>query len=385
MKRCHPRGLRPAGERTSSAASNQIVRRGMMAAETLLLVFLTACSPTKEAAPDHTEELYAGFTMGTEYHVKVVFSSGIARPEPAGLAQTIQEKLNEIDGKMSTYREDSELSRFNAFAETTPFKVSSETIEVFQRAARVSEASGGAFDVTVGPLVNAWGFGPDGMPAKAPTDDELVALRARVGYRLVELDPKASTLRKTRPDVSCDLAAIAKGYGVDAVSLALDQLGCTDYMVEVGGEVRVRGRNVHGLPWQVAIEKPLAAERRVVESVVPMVDCAMATSGDYRNFYERDGERLSHTIDPRTGRPIQHRLASASIIHEECAIADAYATACMALGVEEALALAEKEKLVAVFLVHDAATGFSRVTTSRFGEFIDQINSSAGTLEENPS
>jgi len=278
----------------------------------------------------------------------------------------IQAQLDLVDERMSTYRPDSELSRFNQSTETTPFRISPETLEVFRIAQAVSEASGGAFDVTVGPLVNAWGFGPEEGRQEGPSEAELAALRERVGYRNLEIDEAALTIRKALPDIYCDLGAVAKGYAVDRVAQALDRLEIHNYMVEVGGEIRTRGSKA-GEPWRIGIEEPVTG-RRAIRKVLkmPVAGLAMATSGDYRNYIEIGGVRLSHTIDPRTSRPIAHGLASASVLHDTCAMADAYATALMVLGPEKGYTLAVEHGLAALFIIREAPDRFAEKATPAF-------------------
>ncbi|MBN2309227.1 MAG: FAD:protein FMN transferase [Candidatus Hydrogenedentes bacterium] len=308
--------------------------------------------------------------MGTTYSVKITIHPH-DWAEAQQMEAVIRARLDEVERCMSTYNSASELSQFNLLHTSEPFEVSAATAHVFAMAHQVSAASGGAFDVTVGPLVNAWGFGPEKREG-VPSDDELAALRARVGYDKIDVDEARATLRKTRPDVYCDLSAIAKGYAVDRAAEALEEHGFHDYMVEVGGEVRTAGGNRHSTPWRIGIEKPDAAGR-TVERVVPMSGQALATSGDYRNYYEVDGNRLSHTIDPRTGRPITHHLASVSVLHDECAMADAYATALMVLGPEEGFALAEKLGLAALFIVRDGPGEFLERETTAFTEYMAEF------------
>lgn len=302
--------------------------------------------------------------MGTVYNVKVVLA-----PEKQGLAPQIpallDAALQDVNDKMSTYKKDSELSRFNQSTETTPFAVSKGTAEVFAMSLQVSQESGGAFDVTVGPLVNAWGFGPPDTGDKAPSEEELTALRARVGYHNLSVDLAANTITKARADIYCDLSAIAKGYAVDKATEALEGLGIKDYMVEVGGEVRVAGLKADGSRWRIAIEMP-DPDTRTVERVLELSNIALATSGDYRNFFEKDGVRFSHTIDPSTGRPIAHKLASVSVLHEKCAMADAYATAINVLGPEKGFELAEREGLAVLMMIHDDQGGFAPKATKAF-------------------
>ena len=246
---------------------------------------------------------------------------------------------------MSNWRQDSELSRFNRSAADVDFVASSATIEVFRIARHVSERSGGAFDVTVGPLVRAWGFGPGTDPTAAPDPPqaaELEAMRAFTGWDGIEIAD--GVLRKRDARLECDLSAVAKGWGVDRVSGALAELGFADHLVELGGEVRASGTKPGDRPWRIAIERPDPASRDALE-ILDLRDVAIATSGDYRNYYERDGQRISHTIDPRRGRPVRHTLASVTVAHSSTAWADAWATALNVLGPEEGPALARAEGL----------------------------------------
>ncbi|MCC6489602.1 MAG: FAD:protein FMN transferase [Candidatus Hydrogenedentes bacterium] len=305
-----------------------------------------------------------GPTMGTTYSVKVLPREE-GEDRAAELRKVIEDVLARIDIEMSTYRPDSELSRFNNHAEMTPFPVSPELAGVFAQARKVSEASGGAFDVTVGPLVDAWGFGPEGFAVQPPSDEELAKLHERIGYQKVEIDAEANTLRKLQPDVACDLSAIAPGFAADKVLDAITALGYTNLMVDVGGEIRAEGRNDRGQPWQIAIEKPLTNER-AIERIVSLDGISLATSGDYRNYFEQDGVRMSHLIDPRTNKPIAHKLASASVLHKECALADGYATAMMVLGPEEGYEVAVRENLAVFFIIRDDAGGFVEKATPEF-------------------
>jgi thiamine biosynthesis lipoprotein len=317
----------------------------------------------------------SGPTMGTTWSVTLVLG-GRGRSDVAAARSAIAERLDGVNRLMSTWRFDSELSRLNAHASTDPFPLSRATLEVLQLARRVSDASGGAFDVSVRPLVALWGFGAGARaPGDPPGAAELAAARARVDYRLLELDPAAGVVRKRRPDLECDLSAIAKGYGVDEVTRALDDLGWTDFFVEVGGEVRVRGQRPGGGDWRVGIERPDAAGR-VVFGAVALRDRAMATSGDYRSFYDEAGVRRSHIIDPRTGRPVEHGLASVSVVHREAVLADAWATALTVLGPQEGGALAEREGIGAFFIVRTGPGAYETHATTGFPPLLE---SGAGT------
>ncbi|MCA9511567.1 MAG: FAD:protein FMN transferase [Myxococcales bacterium] len=295
-----------------------------------------------------------GAAMGTTWSVKLA-DPGLDAAAQRAAADAIAERLERVDRLMSTWKPDSELSRFNAHEGTDSFALSPETYAVLEIAQRVAEESGGAFDVTVGPLVDAWGFGSEGR-REPPAGPVLRALRERTGWRKLALGPLGRTVRKSRPDVRVDLSAVAKGYAVDLVARGLESAGRERFLLEVGGELRASGERPGGGAWRVAIEAPDApADARRVHRVVELRDVSMATSGDYRNYYERDGRRLSHTIDPRTGHPIEHRLASVSVIHPEAAWADAWATALDVLGPEEGYSLAASKGLPAYFLVRDAA------------------------------
>jgi thiamine biosynthesis lipoprotein len=313
--------------------------------------------------PDRVQ--LAGPTMGTTWSV-VLAGDGHTRNDLTSARQAIVDRLERVNGLMSTWDPDSELSRLNAHTGPGPFPVSADTMQVLALARAVSQRTGGAFDVTVGPLVAAWGFGAGArLPGQGPDAAELRELRSRVGYQMLELDEADGTVTKARPDLRCDLSAIAKGYGVDEVARGLEGLGWTDYLVEVGGEVRVRGERPEGGPWRVGIERPDQA-MRMVQGVVALRDRSMATSGDYRNFYEVEGERRSHIVDPRTGRPVTHGVASVSVVAREAVLADAWATALTVLGPDEGLALAEAEGLAAYFLVRSGPDRFEARASSTF-------------------
>jgi FAD:protein FMN transferase len=306
--------------------------------------------------PVATFQEVSGDTMGTIYHIK----AGQPLDEAA-----VHVLLTRLDKELfSTYAPDSELSRFNRATAGEDFSISSQVANVFSIALSVSEASGGAFDVTVGPLVNAWGFGPDA--AKEPPDAvQIEALSVYVGYEKLVIDVENFTLSKTHDGLYADLSAVAKGYAVDAVASYLTGQGVTDYMVEIGGEVRTAGVNAQGDAWRIGIEKPTDTGQSIQE-VVSISGQSLATSGDYRNFFLEDGKRRSHTIDPRTSRPVEHDLASVSVLHRSCAWADAYATALMVLGPEEGFRLAEDIGLAVYFIIRDPEGGFRVKATPSF-------------------
>lgn len=306
---------------------------------------------------------FRGPTMGTAYTVKIAapaLSEGARDAARAAVAAA----LDDVVARMSAYLPDSELSRFNRHDATTPFALSPDTLAVLALAQRVAADTAGAFDVTVAPVVDAWGFGPD-KAQRIVADTERAALAPRVGYRMLAIDAAAGTATKARADLRADLSGIAKGYAVDRAAVALEALGVTDFMVEAGGEVRARGRNPDGRPWQIGIEEPDATPQRA-RYVVPLAGRAMATSGDYRIYFERDGRRYSHEIDPATGQPIAHGLASVSVVAPDCAYADAMATALIVLGPERGYALAERAGLAAYFVVREAGGRLVERRTTAF-------------------
>lgn len=306
-----------------------------------LLLCLPGCGRTPETL------VVGGPTMGTTWSVRIVAVPGL--PGTADIERSLSTRLSEINAVFSTYLESSELSRFNRSEHTDWVPVSPELVDVVEAGRSIYTRSDGAFDVTVGPLVNLWGFGPDGQPELVPAAADIERLLADTGYGLVETRRQPPAMRKHRAGVYVDLSAIAKGYAVDQLAQLLDQLGASAYLVEVGGELRSRGTRADGRDWRVAVESPLAGTRQVLR-VVGLRDRSMATSGDYRNFFELDGRRYSHTIDPRTGWPVDHGLAAVNVSLDDCMSADAWATALLVLGLERGLQLAREGGLAANFL-----------------------------------
>ena len=289
--------------------------------------------------------------MGTSYRVVARCPAAL---DPAG----IDAVLSGVNASMSNWDADSEVSRFNASPVGEWMTLSPPLAEVVGAALTLSGLSDGAFDVTVGALVDMWGFGP--APVRGwPDGVAIEAARARTGFRHLEL--AGDRLRKTR-DVRIDLSALAKGYGVDAVAAAVADQGCADYLVEIGGEVRVHRQNPRGRGWRLGIEAPDGSG--AAHRILTMNEGAIATSGDYRNFFERDGKRYSHTIDPRLGTPVSHVLASATVVHGSAMWADGYATLIAVLGPEAGLAFAESRGLAAYLLVRREDRLEPRATTA---------------------
>lgn len=304
--------------------------------------------------------------MGTSYSVKAVrLPHEVATDR---LQADVDAILRQVNDRMSTYDDDSELSRFNQSRSTDWVKVSTDLLTVVDEALRVSHLSGGAFDVTVGPLVDLWGFGPGPASGEIPTEDQIQAAATKVGYQRLHVRDSPPALRKDDPDLYVDLSAIAKGYGVDQVAAYLEGVGIQSYLVEIGGELRAKGEKGPQTPWRIGIEQPTPAERRVQE-IILIRDGAVATSGDYRNFFEVGDQRFSHAIDPRTRRPVTHDLASVTVISASAMHADAMATALLVMGAEAGFQLAQRENLAAYFLV-DNGEGFSERSTSAFQKWL---------------
>jgi len=289
---------------------------------------------------------FGGMTMGSTYTVRLQGSHGDA----AELRRAVQSALDAVDARMSLYRVDSQLSRFNRAA-AGQVELPEDLALVLVAAKDVSRWSDGAFDVTVAPLVKAWGFGPGGTRSM-PAAEELAAYRRDVGWRGLVVDPAGRRATKAHAGLQADLGGIAKGYGVDRAAAVLEAGGVRNYMVEAGGEVRTGGVNAEGGAWRIGIEEPDSSVRRA-RWAVPLMGRAMATSGDYREFYEQAGARYSHEIDVVNGAPIRHNLCSVTVVAEDCMHADALATALIVLGPERGPTLAEASGVAAQFIVRD--------------------------------
>lgn len=313
----------------------------------LTLLALCAC----EATPPDIAEL-SGETMGTQFSVKLVPPPDAARA--ATLQRQIESRLDGINQLMSTYRDDSTLSRFNRSRSTDWQPVALELARLTARANAVSAATDGYYDVTVGPLIELWGFGAGGRRDTPPDAEQIAALRARVGYRHLAVREAPPALRKALPDLAVDLSSIAKGWAVDELARLLDNAGHDSYLIDIGGDIRARGDKGPGRPWRVAIERPVTgAAERLVQRLIDARDIGIATSGDYRNYFAHEGDRFSHTLDPRSGRPVRHRLASVTVFAADCTTADAWATALLALGETAGPQTAERIGIRALFIVRD--------------------------------
>ncbi|MDT8893341.1 FAD:protein FMN transferase [Halomonas sp. I1] len=310
----------------------------------LLVVLLAGCSERTLESPVTLK----GDIFGTFYQVTI--ADPLTQSEAEALEDGFLDELEAVDASMSTYRDDAELMAFNEAPIGEWQRLSAPLVHVLDIARSVGDASGGAFDVTVGDLVNLWSFGPEARPEEVPADSLIEQRLAEVGMETLELEVDDNRARRLK-DVFVDLSGVAKGYATDRVAAYLADQGVENFLVNLGGEVKVDGhRDGEAEPWRIGVEVPRNG-RPQAEHVLPLEDTSVATSGDYRNYFEVDGRRYSHTIDPRTGRPIQHRLASVTIIGSSNARADAWATAMTVLGEREGMALAQRHDLAVLMLV----------------------------------
>ncbi len=313
-----------------------------LASVILMALVCIACQPTRELQ-------LSGKTMGTTYHIKVVTGWLTSDDD---LQRQIDNRLAAINKSMSTYDPASEISRFNAITTANePFSPSTDLLEVLQVAAELHRLTDGAWDGTLDPLVNLWGFGRKGAVSIVPDDREIRRALAHVGFDRIVLDP-SGTLSKMDPGVTLDLASIAKGFGVDAIARLLGDNDFSHFLVEIGGEVYARGRRKDGNAWRVGINRPdKEATFHDVYRAVPLTDRAMATSGDYRIFIQIDNQTYAHILDPRTGRPVINGVVSATVVAANCTVADGLATALMVMGPEEGLALVNRLSSVECLIV----------------------------------
>jgi FAD:protein FMN transferase len=311
------------------------------AALLLCLGLLAACS-----RPPQLQTL-EGRTMGTYWQVRLA-ASATATPLPV-LRAEIEAVLEAVNAEMSTYREDSVITLFNRAEAGEAVELPEGFARVLGAALALAQQTGGAFDPTVGPLVNLWGFGPDGNRMAPPSADAIAEARARVGWQRLGFD--RAQRRLTQPGgLYLDLSAIAKGDGVDRVIELLQRHGVQSAMVDIGGDLRTLGQRPDGSPWRIGVERPVPGTREVQTVVALPRPQAVATSGSYRNFFEHGARAFSHTIDPRTGEPVQHSLVSVTVLADTCLEADAWATALSVLGPEEGLDFA-RERGLAVLLI----------------------------------
>lgn len=328
-----------------------------------VVLSLSACT----SEPGLQEYVFSGGVMGTTYRVKVLVDVPLSESEQAHLSKEIAGELNLVDQLMSTYKSDSEISRFNQLPVEGSIAISPQTRAVLNEAIDLHAFSSGALDITVQPLVRLWGFGADPMTHRAPSEDAITAALAKLGVDSLAFEGDSMLLKKA--EVEVDLSSLAKGYAVDQVALYLKSRPFRNYMVEVGGEIRVAGVNQSKTAWRLGIELPDSLAQQALR-VVSISNGALATSGDYRNYFESDGKRYSHTLDPRTGFPVDHKLASVSVLAQNCMRADALATALMVMGENKGYQFAQDNQLDAMFVFRSEA-GFSVKYAGKFENYLN--------------
>jgi FAD:protein FMN transferase len=307
----------------------------------------------------------SGRAMGTTWAARYIPAR--STPDPNVLTQRIAARLEILENQFSTYRPDSEISRFNASSGTDWFPVSPEVKQMAATAREISVLTDGAFDITVEPLVRLWGFGPAGRRGGLPSAGEIGVAQARVGWQQLEINPAQPALRRTRGGVTVDFSSIAKGFAADALSALLVEMAVPNHLVQVGGDIRTRGGGGAGQGWPAGIETP-ADDVRPIARVVVLSGQALSTSGDYRNVVIERGRRYGHIIDPRTGAPATSELAAVSVVADSCARSSALATALFVLGPERGFALAEEQRIAGLFFIR-RGRGFEQRATSAFAGF----------------
>lgn len=332
-----------------------------------MVVYLLASCDNPEPSAGSEAMVLEGKTMGTFWRVSL---AGVAPERRESLQKAIQQQLDNDDRELSTWKSDSVLSRFNQYRGSAPQPVSNNMADIITLSQRIGQQTSGAMDITIGPLVNLWGFGPDKQPLTTPTQQQIDAARALTGLQHLQVINRAgqSWLQKDLPALYIDLSTVGEGFATDHLARLMEQQGINHYLVSVGGAVLTRGKNAQGNAWQVAIQKPTDREN-AVQAIVDLQGHGISTSGSYRNYYELEGKRISHVIDPATGRPIQHKLVSATVIATTALEADGWDTGLMVLGTEKAKALALRDKL-AVYLIFKEGDHFTSWMSPQFAAFI---------------
>jgi thiamine biosynthesis lipoprotein len=333
----------------------------------LIVGILTGCSFSEKP---EVQTLF-GYAMGTSYSVKVVAGVNEAKTMQIG----IEGILSDINGRMSTYLPRSDLSVFAEADVGEKVSIDPKTTEVVSAALEVARVTEGRFDPTIAPLVELWGFGPAPVPSEVPSERDIVTLLSMVGYEAVSVEDNSLIKSAER---QLDLSAIAKGYAVDEISKYLASKGFSDFLVEVGGEMAFSGEKSEGKSWRIAIEKPVVESREAFR-VLEVSSGAIATSGDYRNFFELDGQRFSHTINPETGYPIKHDTASVTVVMESCMLADAFATAFSVMDRNESIQLAE-ELGIALFIIFKDREAFKTMQSTEFTRLFGDTLSESGKI-----
>ncbi|WP_318389979.1 FAD:protein FMN transferase ApbE [Enterobacter sp.] len=342
----------------------------LRAAMLVIAVILTGCDAASSPAPTvPAATVLSGKTMGTSWRVSVI---GLDQTQATALQQKIQSQLDADDQLLSTWKKDSALMRFNASESLSPWPVSEAMADIITGAMRIGTKTDGAMDITVGPLVNLWGFGPQNQPVTTPTDEQIAAAKARTGLQHLTVTQEAGRqyLQKDLPDLFVDLSTVGEGYAADHLARLMEQEGIVRYLVSVGGALASRGMNGEGKPWRVAIQKPTDQEN-AVQAIVDINGHGISTSGSYRNYYELDGKRISHVIDPQTGQPITHNLVSVTVISPTALEADGWDTGLMVLGPKKAQEVARREGL-AVYMIVKEGDRFVPWMSPQFAAFLVQ-------------
>lgn len=331
-------------------------------------VLFSGCdSATTPATPASTATVLDGKTMGTFWRVSVI---GVDEAKAQALRAKVQAQLDADDRLLSTWKNDSALMRFNHATDTRPWPVSEAMADIVTLSLRIGAKTHGAMDITVGPLVNLWGFGPDKQPVATPDAQAIAAAKARTGLQHLQVINQSGRqfLQKDIPDLFVDLSTVGEGYAADHLARLMEQEGISRYLVSVGGALVSRGMNGEGKPWRVAIQKPTDREN-AVQAIVDINGHGISTSGSYRNYYELDGKRISHVIDPQTGQPITHKLVSVTVIAPTALEADGWDTGLMVLGPEKAQQVVREQGL-AVYMIVKEGEGFKTWMSPQFRTFL---------------
>ncbi len=330
----------------------------------VLLIGVFGLGACEQNAPAKQQVVFSGPIMGTEYRISVIKDGNIS---DAQIEKSIVGAMNSVNQSMSNYIDDSEISIFNRLPVNQSQKLSPDFSKVVAEAQSISKLSNGAFDITLGRAIDAWGFGPDGEIRQRPTEETLKKLRSTVGFAKILLDN--DVLTKTVDGVEISLSAIAKGYAVDKVALALNDYGIANYLINIGGELRASGLNIDKQLWRVGIEKPHILGG--IQEIVELDNVAIATSGDYRNYHIVGGQQFSHMIDSKTLSPVYHKLALVSVISQRASTADGLATAMMAMDETRAWRFAEQNGLAAYLIIRGAKEGEYKVrVTEKFRAYL---------------
>jgi len=334
------------------------------AQSSILLAFLIIVT---NACQHSSNEIFVinGLTMGTTYTIKIKTNNNANKEKIRNDVENILLKINQ---SMSTYIKESELSIINLSKTTDWQSISDDLYTVIKSANEISIKTEGAFDITSGPLVNLWGFGPNNNKNKIPSDETIKSVKENTGFQKIFLDVSHKRILKSNPNLYIDLSGIAKGFAVDKIAFYLDKSEFKNYLIEIGGELIGKGININKKVWQIGIENPNNIGD-TIKHTIQLKNIAMATSGNYKNYFEKNGARYSHIIDPVIGKPIKHKLASVTVLDDSAMIADALATGFMVLGPEKALLLANNLK-IPIYLIFENDGHFETRYNDHFMPFI---------------